>query len=221
MQPLVDGQSLGAAGHHAKKKSLIASERLTERIAELRRRFIERQTALDTSKLIFIDEAGSNVAMTREHAWAPRGQRVVDDVPRNRGTVTTILGALCITGIVSVMTVEGATDSEVFCAFLEHVLGPKLKPGDVLVLDNVGAHRTADVRRLVEKMGAKVLFLPPYSPDLNPIEECWSKVKSLLRKFGPRTREDLDFALAGACSSVTPGDARGWITHSGYLCGAN
>lgn len=114
------------------------------------------------------------------------------------------------------MTVEGATDGEVFETFLRRVLLRKLKPGDIVVLDNVGAHRTADVKRIIRAAGARVLFLPPYSPDLNPIELCWSKLKALLREFGARTREALDEAIRRAMDLIDPDDAAAWFGHCGY-----
>jgi transposase len=199
-----------------KKKSLTATEQAEPRIQELRRRFIELAKSLDPRRLVFIDEAGSNIAMTRDYARAPRGERVHGAVPRNRGEVTTMLGALGVDGVRAMMTVEGATDGEVFETFLERVLLRKLKTGDIVVLDNVGAHRTADVRRLIEAAGARVLYLPPYSPDLNPIELCWAKLKALLKEFGARTREALDDAIRRAMDLIDGSDALAWFGHCGY-----
>jgi transposase len=127
-----------------------------------------------------------------------------------------MIGALDVNGVRAMMTVEGATDGEVFETFLERVLLRKLKPGDIVVLDNVGAHKTAEVRRLVRAAGARVLFLPPYSPDLNPIELCWSKLKALLREFGARTSEALDDAIRRAMDLIDSGDAAAWFSHCGY-----
>lgn len=221
MQPCVDAARAGAPEPHAKKKSLIAVERLEPRIVELRARFAEKQPELVADDLVFLDEAGSHIAMTRTYGRAPRGERVVEAVPRNRGSVTTMLGALTVSGLLAMMTVEGGTDEEVFLTFLDRVLAPKLKPGHVVVMDNAGAHKTLAVRRRIEATGACVLFLPPYSPELNPIEECWSKLKELLRKFGPRSRDDLDFAIGDAMTRISESDARGWIRHAGYRCGVN
>jgi len=165
---------------------------------------------------VFIDEAGSNIAMTREYARSPCGERAHGAVPRNAGTVTTMIGALDITGVRAMMTVEGATDAEVFETFLERVLLRKLKPGDIVVLDNVGAHKTADVRRLIRAAGARLLYLPPYSPDLNPIELCWSKLKALLREFGARTHEALDDAIGRGMDLIDASDASAWFGHCGY-----
>jgi transposase len=154
--------------------------------------------------------------MTREYARAPRGERAHGAVPRNAGTVTTMIGALDLNGVRTMMTVEGATDGEVFETFLERMLLRKLKPGDIVVLDNVGAHKTAEVRRLIRAAGARVLFLPPYSPDLNPIELCWSKLKALLRDFGARTRDALDDAIRRAMDLIDCHDAAAWFAHCGY-----
>jgi transposase len=154
--------------------------------------------------------------MTREYARGPRGERVQGHVPRNRGTVTTMIGAMGIDGVRAMMTVEGATDAEVFEAFVTHLLVPKLKPGDIVVLDNVGAHKPEGALTRIRAAGARVLFLPPYSPDLNPIECCWSKVKAFLRKFEALTVASLDAAIAGATELITASDARGWFAHCGY-----
>ena len=126
--------------------------------------------------------------MTREYARSPRGERVQGAVPHDAGTVTTMIGALDTKGVRAMMTIEGATDTEVFATFLERILVRKLKPGDVVVLDHVAANRTAEVRRLIWAAGARVLYPPPYSTGLNPIELCWSKLKALLRDFGTRPR---------------------------------
>jgi len=154
--------------------------------------------------------------MTREYARAPCGERAHGSVPRNRGEVTTMLGALDVRGVRAMMTVEGATDAEVFETFLVRVLVPKLRPGDIVVLDNVGAHRTAEVRRLIQVSGARVVYLPPYSPDLNPIELCWAKLKAHLREFGARTRAALDHAIKRAMDLIGADDASAWFTHCGY-----
>jgi transposase len=154
--------------------------------------------------------------MTREYARAPRGERAHGQVPRNRGEVTTMLGALDANGVRAMMTVEGGTDADVFEAFLEQVLVRKLRPGDIVVLDNVGAHKPHGMRQLVEAAGARLLFLPPYSPDLNPIELCWSKLKAALKDFGARTRDALDQAIKRAMDLVGADDAEAWFRHCGY-----
>lgn len=171
---------------------------------------------IDPADLAFIDEAGSTVAMTRLHARAPVGERAVDDVPRNRGTVISMIGALTLDGLVAMMTVEGGTDGDVFHAYVREVLGPALRPGMTVVLDNAGAHKVAQVREAVHALGCRLRFLPPYSPDLNPIELAWSKLKELLRSAKARCRETLDAAIRGAMAAITPSDARNWTRHCGY-----
>ncbi len=154
--------------------------------------------------------------MTREYARSPRGQRALGAVPRNSGTVTTMIGALDLTGIRAMMTIEGATDTEVFETFVDRVLAHKLRQGDIVLLDNVGAHRTDEARRRIEAAGATVVYLPPYSPEMNPIELCWSKLKGLLREFAARTRDALDEAIRRAMDLIDKHDAAAWFKHCGY-----
>jgi transposase len=168
------------------------------------------------ARLKFIDECGVNLAMTRRFGRAPRGERVADTVPQNYGRNVTVIGALSCHGIDAVMTIEGATDAAVFRAYVEHGLVPTLRPDDIVVLDNLGAHKVAGIRRAIEAAGAQVLYLPPYSPDCSPIEPCWSKLKTFLRAAKARTRDALDAALKAALDTVTVSDARGWFKHCGY-----
>lgn len=154
--------------------------------------------------------------MTPTHARAPIGQRAVGRVPRCRGTVTTVLGAITLTGITALMTVEGATTGEVFSAFVVQVLAPTLRRGDVVVLDNLGAHKTETARQAIEAAGARVIFQPPYAPELNPIEHAWAKMKHDIRKFEPRSIAEIDIAIAAAAAKVTSDDAFGWFSHCGY-----
>lgn len=167
--------------------------------------------------LVFLDEAGSHIAMTRAHAWAPEGERVHGRVPRNRGKVLTMIGALTLEGVTAMMTVEGGTSADVFKRFIAEHLVPTLRPGQVVVMDNLGAHHATGVRAMIEEAGARVLYLPPYSPDLNPIESCWSKVKNILRSLGARSIEALELAVKVAAQLVTPQDAESWFTHDLYL----
>lgn len=173
-------------------------------------------TGLDRSRFKFVDESGVNLALTRLFGRAPRGERVCDSVPKNYGENVTMLGALSVSGVEALMTVSGATDGEVFLAFVREVLSPTLTPGDVVVWDNLGAHRSQAVRAAVEAKGARLMFLPPYSPDMNPIERCWSKIKTALRAAKARTREALEAAIKQALATVTESDARAWFNHCGY-----
>jgi transposase len=170
--------------------------------------------AVDRFKLM--DESGITLAMTRLFGRAPRGARVVDAVPQNSGPNVTIIGALSCRGLEAVMTVEGATDGAVLRAYVEQVLGPTLVPGDVVLMDNLRAHKVTGIREAIERCGAHVQYLPPYSPDLSPIEPCWSKVKTALRKANARTREALDSAVAHVLTTITATDARHWFAHCGY-----
>jgi len=166
-----------------------------------------------------IDESGVTTAMTRTRGRAPRGVRVHGAVPGGHWKVTSVIGA--IRGgdagrVTAAMTVGGATDADVFRAFVEKVLIPELRPGDLVVMDNLSSHKAAGVREAIESAGATLRYLPPYSPDLSPIEKCWSKVKASLRSAAARTADALDGAIAAALRSVTPSDAAGWFRHCGY-----
>lgn len=168
----------------------------------------------DPRRLVFIDETGCNLGMARHHARAPRGQRATDRVPRNRGGPITIIGALTLRGLSAVMTVEGGTDTLVFQAYVDHVLVPELHEGDIVVMDNLAAHKAPGVRASIEAAGCTVVFQSPYSPDLNPIEMAWSKLKWFLRTARARARESLDTAILWALDLISPTDARGWFTHA-------
>ena len=138
-------------------------------------------------------------------------------MPQNYGENVTLLGALSLSGVEALMTVNGATDSDIFSAFVREVLAPTLRAGDVVIWDNLGAHRSQLVREAVEARGATVMFLPPYSPDMNPIERCWSKIKTALRAAKARTREALEAAIKQAIATVSESDARAWFKHCGYV----
>ena len=167
--------------------------------------------------MVFVDESGFHTSMTRLRARAPRGQRAYGRVPRNRGKNTTLIAAITLEGgMGESIAIEGATDAEAFEAYVEYFLAPTLKEGQVVVLDKLGAHRTEKVRELVEARGADFLFLPSYSPDLNSIEEAFSKIKTIVRKVGARTREALVEAIGRALAAITPEDAAGWFAHAGY-----
>jgi transposase len=163
-----------------------------------------------------VDESGVNLAMTRLYGRAPAGERVVGSVPQNYGPNVTMLGALGIEGLQAVLTVDGATDTDVFRAYIRQVLGPTLTPGDIVVMDNLGAHKAVGIQQAIARRGARLRYLPPYSPDLSPIERCWSKLKTALRRAKARTRAALDAAIAEAMMTVSRTDAWGWFKHCGY-----
>ena len=172
--------------------------------------------SIDPAQLVFVDECGTHTSMTRRRARARRGERARGRVPRNRGPVTTLLAGLSLAGMVTAMTVEGGTDTAVFATYLEHVLLPALRPGQIVVVDNVGAHNPDRIRALIEAAGCLLVFLPAYSPDLSPVEEAFSKLKILIRAANARTRAALDGAIAAALAAVTTVDAAGWFGHAGY-----
>lgn len=178
--------------------------------------FRRRARRLRQRRFIFVDETAVNTAMTRRYGRAPRGERAHDSAPRNYGAHTSVIGAMGLRGLVATLAVEGAVDAEVFNAYAERVLGPRLRGGDVVVLDNLTAHRASRIEEVAEARGAQVLWLAPYSPDFNPIEQCWSKIKTFLRGVKARTAGALDEALAQAIGLVTKSDIRGWFKHCGY-----
>ena len=195
------------------KKTLAASERREEERASFR----EQVKPLDANQLVFVDESGSNVALTPLYARAPKGQRAHGSIPRNRGKNTTLLASLSVEGMGASMLLEGATNAVAFEVYLEQLLLPSLAPGQIVVMDNLSAHKGARVRQLIEERGCQLLFLPAYSPDFSPIEETFSKIKAYLRRVGARTREALEEAIVQALETVTSQDAHGWFAHCGYL----
>ena len=170
--------------------------------------------------LVFVDECGTHTSMSRLRARAPKGERAYGRVPRNRGKNTTLIASMTHEGMGPCMAVVGSTRKAVFEAYVERVLAPSLRPGQVVVMDNLGAHRSGRVRDLVEGRGCELLFLPAYSPDFSPIEEAFSKIKALLRKAKARDRGALVEAIGRALWAVTPGDAVGFFGHCGYPFGA-
>jgi transposase len=172
--------------------------------------------ARDPTKLVFLDECGAHVAHTRAYGRAPRKERAVGRVPRNRGKVTTLLASLTPTGLGPAITRAGGTSTAAFLAYLREELAPVLEPDWVVVLDNLGAHRAAEVRQVVEERGATLLFLPSYSPDFNPIELVFGTLKAALRRVGARTREALEDAIRAALAAVTVEQIRGCYAHCGY-----
>ena len=172
--------------------------------------------SLDARRLVFVDEMGTNISLSPVYGWAKKGERAQCSVPRNRGKNTTVLSSMSAEGMGSSLTVEGATTSVVFEAYLEQVLAPTLRRGQVVVMDNLSAHKGERVRELIEERGCELLYLPSYSPDLNPIEEAFSKIKGLVRKAEARSREALVEAIGWALSAVTSMDARAFFEHCGY-----
>jgi transposase len=172
---------------------------------------------VDPRRLVFVDEMGVHTSLAPLYGYSRKGERVRLDVPRNRGKNTTLLASMTLLGgMGETMAVEGSTDKEVFEAYVERALAPTLEAGQVVIMDNLPAHKPARVRELIEERGCELIYLPSYSPDLNPIEEAFSKIKAILRRVGARTKEALLDALGEALSAVSAQDARGYFEHAGY-----
>lgn len=172
----------------------------------------------DPNRLMFIDESGFNLAMTPLYARAPKGQRAYGQVPKNRGENSSLIAALSLDqGISAAMTLEGAVDGIAFKVYVQEVLAPTLRPGQIVVLDNLQVHKIQAVREAIEARGCELLFLPSYSPDFNPIEQAFSKLKAFVRKHKARTKQALDDAIAVALKAITLQDVIGWFSYTGYL----
>lgn len=196
----------------AQKKSKVAQER-DEGLRGLWRWLVSR---FDVRRLVFVDESGMHTSMDRLRSRAPKGERAYGKVPRNRAKNTTLIASMSLHGMGEAMCIRGATDAKAFEIYVEHFLAPTLSKEQVVVLDGLGAHRPQRIRELIEERGAELVFLPSYSPDLNPIEQAFSKIKNILRKLAARTHEALLEAMGEALSKVTAGDAAGWFDHCGY-----
>jgi transposase len=196
----------------AQKKSLIA----TERDEAVRAAWRDAVSTLNPADLVFVDETSTHTALTRRRARAPRGERAVGRTPRNHGPNMTLLASLTPEGIGPSVAIPGAVDGAAFVAYAERVLAPSLRPGQVVVLDNLSAHKREAARTAVEAMGARLLFLPPYSPDFNPIELAFAKVKERLRAAAERTPDGLFAATAAAIDTVSATDVHGFYAHCGF-----
>ena len=172
--------------------------------------------ALDPESLVFVDEMGVHTSLAPIYGYAPRGERLRQSVPRNRGKNTTLLSSMTTGGMGPSLAVEGATTAQVFETYIEKMLVPMLRAGQIVLMDNLGAHKPRRIRELIEGQGCELLYLPAYSPDYNPIEEAFSKIKRFLGKVGARSKEALVEALGAALSAVGPEEARGYFEHAGY-----
>ena len=198
------------------KKTLHASEQQREDVVEARKQWKAEQPKVESRRLVFIDESGAKTNMTRLYGRALKGKRANDYAPHGHFCTTTMISSIRHDGKTECMTIEGSTTAEVFRSYVEKFLVPTLKPGDIVVMDNLSSHKDKTAQKLIEEVGAQVRFLPPYSPDLNPIEKMWSKVKSILRSIKARTNETLFDAIGFALKCVTPQDAIGWFNSCGY-----
>ena len=195
----------------AQKKSLHATERDTEANLKRRTEFLETIHSIPPERLIYLDESGVTTQMTRLYARNRNGARIHEAVPEGNWKILTILGAISMRGMIATMTIEEATDADIFLAYLDHCLCPALRPGDVVVMDNLSSHKVRGVRQRIEAAGAQLLYLPPYSPDLNPIEKAWAKLKTLLRSTKARSKEALDQAISQHLPEITPDNAKAWF----------
>ena len=197
-----------------KKKTLHAGERDTPEVQAKRRRYRAKVRRIEAKRLVFVDETGVNTAMTPTHAWARRGERAKGSVPSSWGS-TTVIAALGLDGVRAPLVFPGATDTQAFQTYVDQVLVPELRPGDVVVFDNLKPHLSRHVAESIERAGTTVLPLPPYSSDYDPIEELWSKFKGQLRRIAARTKDGLYKAVGETLDSVTIQDILGWFNHSG------
>jgi transposase len=175
--------------------------------------------SLDARSLVFVDEMGTNTSLSPVYGWSKKGRRAHCSVPRNRGKNTTVLASMGVEGMGPSLAVEGPTTARVFETYVERVLAPTLRRGQVVVMDNLSAHKGERVRELIERRGCQLLYLPSYSPDFNPIEEAFSKIKNLIRKIEAHSREALLEAIGAAISALSAQDARGFFEHCGYRVG--
>ena len=186
-------------------------------MAEARKQWRDEQPKLSAASLVFIDETWTKTNMTRRHGRAPKGQRLVDAVPHGHWKTSTFVGALRCDGLVAPAVLDGPINGDAFLAYVEQILRPTLKPGDVVIMDNLRCHKVAGIREAIEAAGARVLFLPPYSPDLNPIEKVFAKLKALLRAKAIRTVDALWEALGGIAQSFTAKECRNYFQSCGYF----
>ena len=207
-----DESGAHTAGDDSKKKSLRARERNEAARAAWR----EAVAPVRPEDLVFLDETGSHLGYTPTRAWAPRGARAHATAPANRGENKTVVAALTLQGVGPLLRFDGAMTTDRFVGYVRHRLAPTLRPGQVVVADNLSAHHSPAVRAAIEAQGARFLPLPAYSPDFNPIEEAFSKVKQALRRAEARTDHDLSAATWAAFATITHADIHGWFTHCGY-----
>ena len=200
----------------SKKKSLRAAEQDRPDVKARRDVWRAKTQDVDLHRLVFLDESGAKTNMTRLYGRGFDGQRVVDSAPHGHWCTTTMLSSLRLDGNTAAMVIEGSTDADVFEAYVGQVLTPSLRDGDIVVMDNLAPHKMPKIVAAIEAAGAEVWLLPPYSPDLNPIEKMWSKIKAFLRAAKARTYDALVEAIAAALKTVVGTDAEGWFRSCGY-----
>jgi transposase len=207
---------LRSSQDHAQKKTAHAAEQDRADVLKRREAWFEAQPDLDPARLVFIDETGATTKMARRHGRAPRGHRLRAGVPHGHWKTTTFVGALRTSGMTAPMVLDGPMTGAWFLSYVEQVLVPTLTPGDIVILDNLPAHKIAAARKAIEAVGARLVFLPPYSPDFNPIENAFAKLKAFLRKAAARTIDELWNAIAAAIETFTPPECLNYFTAAGY-----
>ena len=193
-----------------------AAEQDRPDVATERRRWRVWQRYMDPARFVFLDETGATTNMARRYGWSPRGERLVDAAPHGHWRTTTFVAGLRSSGFVAPLVLDGPMTGEIFRAYVQQFLAPALDPGDVVVMDNLAAHKVAGVREAIEAAGASVMPLPAYSPDLNPIEQAFAKLKAGLRKTGARTRDALWAAIGTLLDTFSPRECRNHLANSGY-----
>ena len=215
-EPRRDGQRDETHRLDTQKKTLVARERDTAAVQARRAAFLNAQAQLEAQRLIFVDESGFRLGSPPRFGWAPRGKDSPGKSVEGNWTTITMIGAIALDGFRGFMTINAGTSADVLLAYVEQVLGPQLRAGDIVVMDNLAAHKNTAVLDAIRATGAKPLFLPPYSPDLNPIEKTWGKLKDFVRRLPTLTRSAFDSAIAAAINAVSLDDIRGWTAHAGY-----
>lgn len=200
-----------------KKKTLHAAEQDRPDVAEKREEWRAAQPGLNPRRLIFVDETWIKTNMIRTHGRAPRGDRLVDKSPHGHWKTSTLIAGLRMGGVVAPAVFDGAINGDMFTAWVEQILVPGLQPGDIVILDNLSSHKSAAARALIEAAGASMMFLPAYSPDLNPIEMLFAKLKSLLRAAAARTVEGLWNAVGKLLRHIAAGECENYLRHAGYF----
>jgi len=200
----------------SQKKTLIARERDRPEVQAKRESFVAEQPTLNSERLVFLDESGLRLGTPPNYGWAPVGEKAIGKATHGAWLTMTMIGAIALNGWRGFVTIDAATDGDVFLAFVQQQLVPNLRPGDIVVMDNLNAHKSAAVIAAIRAAKADVLFLPPYSPEYNPIEKAWSKLKDIVRRQANLTREAFDHAVAFAMSCISRDDIRAWTNYAGY-----
>lgn len=198
------------------KKTLRSSQAKTERVQKLRVEYWDTVKHINPEDLIFVDEMGALLGLTRTYARSHRGSRVYDFKPYYRGAKVSVIGGISLKKVLAVMTLDGSMNGDAYTVFIEHFLLPQLWVGAVVVMDNLRAHKVKEIQPLIESVGASVLYLSPYSPEFNPIEHWWSQLKAFLKQFSPATTSGVDGLIKLALQLINPEHLKNWFTHCCY-----